>query len=94
MENENNSIEWQIESSSSETSRISPDGRWHLTEKVARDGKRQLSLYNNEILLSPSGYGKIEKECWLDYIASCDKYLEKLAKIRNEAIEKLKKLEE
>ena len=72
------SIDWQTESSESNTKQASPDGRWHLDTKVERDGKRQMYLVNYDSLCSPSGSGETTAECWRKFIESCGEYARKL----------------
>lgn len=79
------SIDWQIESSESKTTQVSPDGRWLLNTKVQRDGKRQMQLVNYDILCSPSGFGETAAECWRKFIDSCGEYARKLDTISAEA---------
>ena len=79
------SIDWQIESSESKTTQVSPDGRWLLNTKVQRDGKRQMHLVNYDILASPMGSGENQSECWRKFIKSCVEYARKLDEICAEA---------
>ena len=79
------SIDWQIESSESKTTQVSPDGRWLLNTKVERDGKRQMHLVNYDILVSPMGLGENQAECWREFIKSCVEYARKLDGICAEA---------
>ena len=87
------SIDWQTESSESNTKQASPDGRWHLDTKVERDGKRQMYLVNYDILCSPSGSGETTAECWRKFIESCGEYARKLDAICAEAAVILSNLE-
>ena len=79
------SIDWQIESSESKTTQVSPDGRWLLNTKVERDGKRQMHLSNYNILCSPMGMGENPAKCWRNFIKSCGEYARKLDAISAEA---------
>ena len=87
------SIDWQIESSESKTTQVSPDGRWLLNTKVERAGKRQMHLVNYDILVSPMGMGENPAECGRNFIKSCGEYARKLDAICAETAVILSNLE-
>lgn len=80
-------MDWKNESYTSETERTS--GSWHLRIKDGDD----MYLSNYELLVSPSGIGKNEVECWRNFIEHCNRYLPIIKQKRDEAIQILQKLE-
>ena len=82
---EHKTIEWKTETSESKTTLVSPDGRWHLDTEAKTDRPNRVSLVNMDVLGSPIGMAESEIECWRDFVAHCDRYAEKLEKVRREA---------
>ena len=82
---EHKTIEWQTETSESKTTQVSADERWHLDAEAKSGRPSRVSLVNLDLLGAPIGLAETELDCWRDFVAHCDRYAEKLEKVRREA---------
>ena len=90
---EHDTIEWQTEESESKTRLVTKDGHWHLDTETRTDRPNRVTLVNMDVLGSPIGMGESPLECWRKFVENCDRFAEKLAKVRGEAAAILAEME-
>ena len=71
---------------------VSVDKRWHIS-KTETNGNVNFFLSNWDILVTPHGTGTNISECFETFVADCNAYIEKVKKIRDEAMEYLNEME-
>ena len=85
-------INWNIEADKHTVEKTSEDGRWHISGQLDTGRDPKLYLYNYTLICSPSGNGTDEAGCFQDFIADCERYVEKIQKVKAEAEELLASL--
>ena len=80
-------IKWNITEKTIKEELVSSDNRWHIskTQKCEEDSK--FYLVNYDLLLTPHGSGSNHKACFETFIENCDKFIEKIKEIQQEARE-------
>ena len=82
-------IQWKISLRKTREEFVSSDSRWSMIRNETTPGATELFLSNIELLLSPCSYGASIFECFEKFIVECDRYAEKLAKVRSIAEKQL-----
>ena len=85
-------LKWNIEDQEVTQKMVSSDKRWHISKRHNSKAAGDFFLSNFDILLTPHGTGSDYKECFESFIANCDKYVAKLAEIKEEAKQHLEEL--
>ena len=85
-------INWNIADQELKQELVSDDNRWHITCEQKEDGSPKMFLVNYDLLLCPNGTGQTHDDCFREFISSCDKYMERLKRIKQEAQEQLTKI--
>ena len=68
---------------------VSSDSRWSMIRNETTPGATELFLTNIELLLSPCCHGASIFECFEKFLVECDRYAEKLARVRSMAEKEL-----
>ena len=82
-------IQWKISVRNTREEIVSSDSRWSLIRNETTPGATELFLSNFDLLLSPCSHGASIFECFEKFIVECDRYAEKLAKVRSMAEKQL-----
>ena len=82
-------IQWNISVRKTREEIVSSDSRWSLIRNETTSGATELFLSNLDLLLSPCSYGASIFECFEKFIVECDRYAEKLARVRSMAEKEL-----
>jgi hypothetical protein len=82
-------IQWNISVRKTREEIVSSDSRWSLIRNETRPGGTELFLSNIDLLLSPCCHGSSIIECFEKFLVECDRYAEKLAKVRSIAEKQL-----
>ena len=85
-------IEWKPLPRLASQEIVSTDDRWHITCEQKEDASPKMFLVNYDLLLCPNGTGQTHDDCFREFISSCDKYMERLKRIKQEAQEQLTKI--
>ena len=75
-------IQWKISLRKTHEEIVSSDSRWSMIRNETTPGATELFLSNIELLLSPCCHGASIIECFEKFLVECDRYAEKLAKVR------------
>lgn len=89
-----NSIIWKSPVCEAYEENVSEDERWHVSRKQSGTEKPEIYLSNYDLLLTPVGIGCSIEECFEKFIKACDRYTERLTKIRDAAQTELDALRE
>ena len=82
-------INWNITEQELKQELVSSDNRWHISKTQKGEEESKFFLTNYDLLLSPHGSGPDYKACFETFIEDCDKFIEKIKKIQQEAREHL-----
>jgi len=82
-------IQWKISLRKTREEIVSSDSRWSLIRNETTPGATELFLSNIELLLSPCCHGASIIECFEKFLVECDRYAEKLARVRSIAEKQL-----
>lgn len=85
-------INWYAEKYESKRRLASSDQRWHISETQKDNGEINLFLSNYDLLLTPHGVGTNHQECFEYFIDECERYIERLRNVQQEAKEHLESL--
>ena len=82
-------IQWNISVRKTREEIVSSDSRWSLIRNETCPGGTELFLSNLDLLLSPCSYGASIFECFEKFLVECDRYAERLARVRSIAEKQL-----
>ena len=82
-------IQWKISLRKTHEEIVSSDSRWSMIRNETTPGATELFLSNIELLLSPCCHGTSIFECFEKFLVECDRYAEKLARVRSIAEKQL-----
>lgn len=82
-----NKIKWELTEQMQRNVMTSEDKRWHWTKEEQLGVEPRMFLSNYDLLLSPSGTGKDVRECFENFIESCNQAIERIRKAQQEARE-------
>ena len=80
-------INWNITEQELKQELVSSDNRWHISKTQKGEEESKFFLTNYDLLLTPHGSGPDYKVCFETFIENCDRYIEKIKKIQQEARE-------
>ena len=80
-------INWNITDQELKQELVSSDNRWHISKTQKGEEESKFFLTNYDLLLTPHGSGPDYKVCFETFIENCDRYIEKIKKIQQEARE-------
>ena len=80
-------INWNITDQELKQELVSSDNRWHISKTQKGEEESKFFLTNYDLLLTPHGSGPDYKVCFKTFIENCDRYIEKIKKIQQEARE-------
>ena len=80
-------INWNITDQELKQEMVSSDNRWHISKTQKGEEESKFFLTNYDLLLTPHGSGPDYKVCFETFIENCDRYIEKIKKIQQEARE-------
>ena len=82
-------IQWKISLRKTHEEFVSSDSRWSLIRNETCPGGTELFLSNLDLLLSPCSHGASIFECFEKFLVECDRYAERLARVRSIAEKQL-----
>ena len=82
-----NKIKWELTEQMQRNVMTSEDKRWHWAKEEQLNVEPRMFLSNYDLLLSPSSTGKDVRECFENFIESCDQAIERIRKAQQEARE-------
>ena len=82
-------IQWNISVRKTREEIVSSDSRWSMIRNETTPGATELFLTNIELLLSPCSHGASIFECFEKFLVECDRYAERLARVRSIAEKQL-----
>lgn len=80
-------IKWNISKREVKQELVSRDNRWHISKQQSGEDENDFRLTNYDILISPIGKGTNYKTCFESFIENCEKHIEKIKKVQQEARE-------
>ena len=80
-------ILWNMTDQELKQELVSDDNRWHISKTQKGEEESKFFLTNYDLLLTPHGSGPDYKVCFETFIENCDRYIEKIKKIQQEARE-------
>lgn len=80
-------INWNITDQELKQEMVSSDNRWHISKSQKGDAECKFFLTNYDLLLTPHGSGPDYKVCFETFIEDCDRFVEKIRNIQQEAKE-------
>ena len=82
-------INWNITEQELKQELVSNDNRWHISKTQKGEEESKFFLTNYDLLLTPHGSGPDYKVCFETFIEDCDRFVEKIRNIQQEAREHL-----
>ena len=82
-------INWNITEQELKQELVSSDNRWHISKTQKGEEESKFFLTNYDLLLTPHGSGPDYKACFETFIEDCDRFVEKIRNIQQEAREHL-----
>lgn len=82
-------ISWKMTDQELKQEMVSSDNRWHISKTQKGEEKSKFFLTNYDLLLTPHGSGPDYKVCFETFIDDCDRFVEKIRSIQQEAREHL-----
>ena len=80
-------INWNITEQELKQELVSNDNRWHISKTQKGEEESKFFLTNYDLLLTPHGSGPDYKVCFETFIEDCDRFVEKIRNIQQEARE-------
>lgn len=78
-------IKWNISKQEVKQELVSRDNRWHISKQQSGEDEIDFLLTNYDLLISPIGKGTNYKTCFESFIENCEKHIEKIKKMQQEA---------
>ena len=82
-------ILWNMTDQELKQEMVSSDNRWHISRTQKGKEESKFFLTNYDLLLTPHGSGPDYKVCFETFIDDCDRFVEKIRSIQQEAREHL-----